>query len=132
MSHLFSAITDIFHSIYELIASFVLTIWSIISTVVDQVFGFVAGIFSLVSHAVVGVLEVVGETGKFLIGKFVSQHNTSDVHFDDEIFYLNNANECLHIGNVFVIGAIALGGFVWLRYQAQQGNTIKVGDKKLN
>jgi len=102
MSHLVSGITDIFHSIYELIASFVLTIWGIVSTIVDQVVSFVAGIFSLVSHTVVGLFEVVGETGKFLIG------------------------------NIFVIGLIGLGAFVWLRYQAQQGNTVKIGDKKLN
>jgi len=102
MSHLVSAVQDIFSSIYELIASVVTSIYSLFAGAVDIVVSFIAGIFSLISHTVVGVLDVLGETGKFIFG------------------------------NVFIILVIAGGAFVFLKYQQQQGNTVKVGDKKLN
>ncbi len=35
-------------------------------------------------------------------------------------------------GNFFVLAVIAVGAFGFLQYQRRQGNTVKVGNKKLN
>jgi len=97
-----NAIGDAFHSIYELIVSFFTTVYTLVYSLVDQVVGFVTGVISLFTHTISGVLGVAGETAQFLIG------------------------------NIFVILAIGAGGYFYLNYQKQQGNTVKVGNKKLN
>jgi len=102
MSHLVSAVTDLFHSFYELFASFFTTLFNLVYGLVDGVVSFITGVLSLFAHTVTGVLEVVGETGKFLVG------------------------------NLFFIAIIGGGAWAYLRYQKQQGNAVVVGDKKLN
>lgn len=41
-------------------------------------------------------------------------------------------DDFLWLGNIVVIALIAAGIFGYLQYQARQGRTVKVGDKKLN
>jgi hypothetical protein len=38
----------------------------------------------------------------------------------------------MHIGNLIVFMVIGLAFFGFLMFQRQQGNTVKVGNKKLN
>lgn len=35
-------------------------------------------------------------------------------------------------GNVAILAVLALGFFAFLQYQRKQGNTVQVGNKKLN
>ena len=64
-----TAVNDFVSSIYELIASFVTTFFHLIQTIFNGIIGFVTGFFNLVVGTIGSVLGVVGETGKFLIGK---------------------------------------------------------------
>ena len=64
-----SAISDFVSSIYELFASFFSTLFHLVSTIFNAVIGFFTGIFNLIVGTVGSVLEVVGETGKFLLGQ---------------------------------------------------------------
>lgn len=35
-------------------------------------------------------------------------------------------------GNIAILAVLAVGFFGFLQYQRKQGNTVKIGDKKLN
>jgi len=97
-----SAFSNFFSAIGELIASFFHTLSSLITTIISTITGLFTGVVNLVMSTVGNVLEVFGETGKFLFG------------------------------NAFLFLIIGLGAFAYLKYQAQQGKPVIVGDKKIN
>ncbi|EXM08876.1 hypothetical protein NOF04DRAFT_8379 [Fusarium oxysporum II5] len=61
-----SAISDLFSSIYELLASVFNTFYSVIHSILSAVLGFVQGLFNLIGDVVSGLVEVTGGVGKFV------------------------------------------------------------------
>lgn len=67
-----SAISDLFASFYELLASILGTMYTLVQTVVMAVVNFITGIFTLVGDVLSGFVEMAGGLGKFLASKFLS------------------------------------------------------------
>ncbi|KAH8176930.1 hypothetical protein LIA77_02012 [Sarocladium implicatum] len=61
-----SAISDLFASFYELIASVLGTMYTLVHTIVMACVNFVTGIFTLVGDVLGGFVEMAGGVGKFL------------------------------------------------------------------
>lgn len=67
-----TAITDLFASFYELLASVLGTMYTLVHTVVMACVNFVTGIFALVGDVLSGFVEMAGGVGKFLASKSLS------------------------------------------------------------
>lgn len=63
-----NAITDLFSSFYELLASIVGTIYGLISTFVMAIVNFITSIFALVGDVFKGAFDIAGGVGRFLTG----------------------------------------------------------------
>ncbi|KAK0383836.1 hypothetical protein NLU13_9747 [Sarocladium strictum] len=61
-----TAISDLFASIYELFASILGTMYSLVHAVIMAFVNFVTGIFTLAGDILGGVAEMAGGVGKFL------------------------------------------------------------------
>ncbi|KAF4943433.1 hypothetical protein FGADI_13422 [Fusarium gaditjirri] len=84
-----TAISDLFSSIYELLASVFNTFYSVIHSILSAILGFVQGFFNLIGDVVSGLVEVTGGVGKFVAS------------------------------NAAILAIGALGAFAYVRYTAQ-------------
>lgn len=110
-----SAISDLFSSFYELIASVLNAAYTIVHSIFLAVYNFVAGIFQLSGNVVEGLANVVGGVGKFIMGMF----SLLSVKFDT---LLTNT------GNIVLLSIGALAAFAFFRYTAQ-GRQVAAGKK---
>jgi hypothetical protein len=125
MAHFLNAISDFFKSIFELFASIFTTAFDIVKTFFTAIAGLFTGIVELIAHTIEGVFGVMGETGKFLIGKcFVSSSECA--------YELSQNIDLRLIGNAVIIAIIGVGALGYLKYQQQQGRPVAVNGKKLN
>lgn len=110
MSHLFSAVEDLFKSFYEMIAAVVGTIVHLGQTFVMAIVNFFTSIVRLVTDVLSGVVDVAGGVGKFIAGKYISAAHS-----------LANASAHNHcdLGNIVILGIVAAGGFLYIRAQQQ-------------
>jgi hypothetical protein len=102
-----SAISDLFSSIYELLASVFSTFYSVIHSILSAVLGFVQGLFNLIGDVVSGLVDVTGGVGKFVASEFSPPYSHSSWFTDNEI------------GNAAILAIGALGAFAYVRYTAQ-------------
>ncbi|EON95748.1 hypothetical protein UCRPA7_8887 [Phaeoacremonium minimum UCRPA7] len=97
-----TAVEDLFKSFYELFASIFNTIYNVLHAFVATIVNFFVGILNLVRDVLSGVVDIAGGLGKFVAG------------------------------NIVLIGIVAAGGYLFVRYQAQQGKPVKAQVKKTN
>lgn len=122
MTQFLSAFEDLFKSIYELFASIIGTVASVVNAFINTILGFFSGIVNLVGDVLQGAVNLVGGIGKFVTGKHcpVSADDRPRVQAND----LSKTP-----GNIVVIGIIAAGGYLYVR--SQQGKPV-VPAKKTN
>jgi len=65
-----NAITDLFKSVYELLASVLGAAYTIVHSFINGVLGLFAGFFAFVGDIGKGVFDLVGGVGKFVAGTF--------------------------------------------------------------
>lgn len=65
-----SAISDLFKSFYELLASVFGTAYAIVHSVFAAVFGFITGIFKLAGDVLGGFVDITTGVGKFIVGMY--------------------------------------------------------------
>jgi hypothetical protein len=65
-----SAVTDLFASIYELLASFLGAVYTIVHSFVMGIFNLFAGFLAFFGDIFQGVFDIVGGVGKFVAGEF--------------------------------------------------------------
>jgi hypothetical protein len=123
-----SAVTDLFSSFYELIASLVNTVYTIFSSIIQAFVGFVTGIFSLVGNVLEGAVKAVGGVGKFLAGKLFPGSGSEAVaptSWGPEMHPTN-----VFVGNVVLLGIGAAAAFVFIRYTSQGRQIAATPQKK--
>lgn len=64
-----AAISDLFHSFYELIASFFGTAYALVHSLLTAIFGFISGLFTLAGDILGGFVDITTGVGKFVVGK---------------------------------------------------------------
>ncbi|KHO01595.1 uncharacterized protein MAM_00596 [Metarhizium album ARSEF 1941] len=67
-----SAVSDLFKSIYELLASVLSAIYAVVHAAFSTVRGVIAGILSLVQSTVHEALHLTGGVGKFVASNFAA------------------------------------------------------------
>lgn len=101
--------SSIIHSLTDLVKSMVEVVWSLFTTAgelvqktVEFVLRFFSGALNLVIEFFKGLVDLAGGIVQFVLG------------------------------NIAMLAVLALAFFGFLQYQRSQGNTVKVGNKKLN
>ncbi|EPS31727.1 hypothetical protein POX_d06080 [Penicillium oxalicum] len=102
MSSIIGSVKDLIASVFEVIFSVFRGAFDLFSDLITALVHTITGFFQMVLSTIGNVFEAAGGVGKFVAS------------------------------NIVVIALIAAGIFGYLQYQARQGRTVKVGDKKLN
>lgn len=95
-----TAISDLFKSIYEVIASIVATVSHAFFAVFNLFANLVTSFVTFISDVLLGVLDIAEGLGKFVLG------------------------------NILLFALVAVGGFAFVRYQQQQKGQSKIGGAK--
>ncbi|KAF2264993.1 hypothetical protein CC78DRAFT_567975 [Lojkania enalia] len=102
MSSIISSLTDLVKSVFEVIWSFFTTAGHL----AQRTLGFMLHIFEAAINVGIeflkGLVELAGGIVQFVLG------------------------------NILILGIIVAAFFGYLQYQRKQGNTVRVGNKKLN
>ncbi len=115
-----TAIRDLFQSAYELIASVFGTVYYIFSSFFLAVSHVFREVIDLITNVFSGVLELVGGVGKFIVGECLPLMSGS---VDDDG---PRADQCdFSLGNIVLIGLVAVAGYAYVSYQKQQGRPVK-------
>jgi hypothetical protein len=93
-----NAITDLFKSVYELLASILGAAYTIVHSFVSGVLSLFAGFFAFVGDIGKGVFDLVGGVGKFVAGTFApfahvplaSALQSPILHFGLQVSYGNS------------------------------------------
>ncbi|KAF2623849.1 hypothetical protein BU25DRAFT_168264 [Macroventuria anomochaeta] len=101
--------SSIIKSLSDLFTSFVELVWSFFTTAGD----------------------LAQKTASFAL-KFFSEIIDLLVNFFEGLVGLAGGIVGFVLGNVLILGVVAAVVFGFLQYQRNQGNTVKVGNKKLN
>ena len=103
-------------------------VWSLFTTageLVQKTIQFVLHLFTGAINLVVdfgkGIVDLFGGIVSFLLGKLTLLTRLSKNDVTDSF-----------TGNVAVLAVLGLAFFGFLQYQRRQGNTVQVGNKKLN
>ncbi|KAF2705285.1 hypothetical protein K504DRAFT_494195 [Pleomassaria siparia CBS 279.74] len=102
MSSIVNSLTDLFKAIIGVFWSFFTTAAHLVENTGIFVFKSAEGVVNLILEFFKGLVELAGGIIQFIVG------------------------------NLIVLGLIAAAGFAFLQYQRKQGNTVQVGNKKLN
>ncbi|KAF1358602.1 hypothetical protein EJ07DRAFT_166839 [Lizonia empirigonia] len=102
MSSIVKSLSDVFASLLELVWSFFTTAGDLVQKTASFVLKFFSEIVDLFVNFFRGLIDLAGGVIGFVLG------------------------------NVLMLGVLAAIVFGFLQYQRNQGNTVKVGNKKLN
>ncbi|KAF1931250.1 uncharacterized protein M421DRAFT_417901 [Didymella exigua CBS 183.55] len=102
MTSIVKSLSDVFTSLVELVWSFFTTAGELVQTTASFALKFVSEIFELLMNFFRGLFDLAGGIVGFVLG------------------------------NVLMLGVLAVAIFGFLQYQRNQGKTVKVGNKKLN
>jgi phage-related protein len=69
-----TAISDLFKSFYELIASVLSAAYAVVHSTVDAVLSFITGLVTLLGDITGGVIDVTSGVGKFILGMWEKIH----------------------------------------------------------
>jgi hypothetical protein len=123
MSSIVSSLTDLVKSLVEVVWSLFTTAGELVQKTIQFVLHLFTGAINLVVDFGKGIVDLAGGIVSFLLGK--SLHTHTQLLVDEK-----DANTL--VGNVAVLAVLALGFFAFLQFQRKQGNTVQVGNKKLN
>ncbi|KAF2753332.1 hypothetical protein EJ05DRAFT_490054 [Pseudovirgaria hyperparasitica] len=102
MAAIISSIKDLIASIFEVIGSIFKTAFNAVEGILRLAVNTVMSVVNMFLDLITGSLKAMGSVGEFILGNF------------------------------FAILIVAVGIFGFIAYQNRQGNSIKVGNKKLN
>ncbi|KAK3214764.1 hypothetical protein GRF29_19g1192282 [Pseudopithomyces chartarum] len=102
MSSIISSLTDLAKSLVEVVWSLFTTAGDLAQKTIEFVLRFFTGALNLVIEFFKGLVDLAGGIVQFVLG------------------------------NVAMLAILAVAFFGFLQYQRNQGNTVKVGNKKLN
>ncbi|KAJ8114098.1 hypothetical protein OPT61_g3936 [Boeremia exigua] len=102
MSSIVKSLSDVFTSLLELVWSFVTTAGDLVQKTASFVLKFFSEVIDLFVNFFRGLVDLAGGIVGFVLG------------------------------NILMLGVLAAIVFGFLQYQRNQGNTVKVGNKKLN
>ncbi|CAI6342503.1 unnamed protein product [Periconia digitata] len=102
MSAIVKSLSDLVYSLFEVVASFFTTAGHLAQNTFEFALKFLNGALALVVDFFKGLVELAGGIVGFVLG------------------------------NLAILAVLAIGSFAFLQYQRKQGNTVKVGNKKLN
>ncbi|KAJ4361481.1 hypothetical protein N0V95_001818 [Ascochyta clinopodiicola] len=102
MSSIIKSLSDVFTSLLELVWSFFTTAGDLVQKTASFVLKFFSEIIDLFVNFFRGLIDLAGGIVGFVLG------------------------------NVLMLGVLAAVVFGFLQYQRNQGNTVRVGNKKLN
>jgi hypothetical protein len=135
MSSIIASIKDVFASVLELIWSFFTTAGDLIQATASFVVRSFEELVSLVLNFFKGLVHLTGDLGSFVAGKShilqpcaVNVGTFAWLRF--AAFYRQYTKR--ELGNIVILAVLGLAVFGFLTYQRNQGNQVKVGNKKLN
>ncbi|KAF2998228.1 hypothetical protein E8E13_005548 [Curvularia kusanoi] len=102
MSSIIKSLSDVFTSLVELVWSFFTTAGDLVQKTASFVLKFFSEVFDLLVNFFRGLIDLAGGIVGFVLG------------------------------NILMLGVLAAIVLGFLQYQRNQGNTVKVGNKKLN
>ncbi|UPX20250.1 uncharacterized protein EKO05_0010490 [Ascochyta rabiei] len=102
MPSIVKSLSDVFTSLLELVWSFFTTAGDLVQKTASFILKFFSEIIGLFVNFFRGLVDLAGGIVGFVLG------------------------------NVLMLGVLAAVAFGFLQYQRNQGNTVKVGNKKLN
>lgn len=117
MSSIVKSLSDVFTSLLELVWSFFTTAGDLVQKTASFVLKFFSEIVDLFVNFFRGLIDLAGGVIGFVLGRSTLQSCSSTLTVS---------------GNVLMLGVLAAIVFGFLQYQRNQGNTVKVGNKKLN
>jgi hypothetical protein len=124
--------SSIVSSLSDLVKSMVEVVWSLFTTagqLVEKTIQFVLHLFTSAINLVIefgkGLVDLFGGIVSFLLGK--SRH----LPLPEPAYNTDNSNRN-GVGNLAILAVLGLAFFGFLQYQRRQGNTVQVGNKKLN
>jgi hypothetical protein len=121
MSSIVSSLSDLVKSLVEVVWSLFTTAGELVQKTIQFVLHLFTGAINLVVEFGKGIVDLFGGIVSFLLG--MSTHTAQPR--EDEA-----ANR--FTGNIAVLAVLGLAFFGFLQYQRRQGNTVQVGNKKLN
>ena len=124
MSSIISSLTDLAKSLVEVVWSLFTTAGDLVQKTIEFVLRFFTGALNLVIEFFKGLVDLAGGIVQFVLGKrarpFLMLIEGMGVLTD------------VTVGNIAMLAILAVAFFGFLQYQRNQGNTVKVGNKKLN
>ena len=120
MSSIVKSLNDVFTSLLELVWSFFTTAGDLVQKTISFVLKFFSEIVDLFVNFFRGLIDLAGGIVGFVLGMLLPQLHT------------DNGSALITTGNILMLGVLAAVVFGFLQYQRNQGNTVKVGNKKLN
>lgn len=127
MASIIQSVTHLFQSMVEVLWSFVATAGQLVEKTFEFVLRSFNELFSLALNFVKGLVDLAGGLASFLLGKSHACEKRSACVREERACVLTGVT-----GNVVILGVLGAGAFAFLQYQRKQGNTVQVGNKKLN
>ena len=129
MSAIVKSISDLIGSLFEVVGSLFTTAGDLILQTFHFAFKFFSGTVNLIIDFFKGLVDLAGGIAGFILGKrFVSIARNCSVA--DPCTEFDSDDSCT--GNIAILAVLAVASVAFLQFQRKQGNTVKVGNKKLN
>ncbi len=120
MSSIVKSLSDVFTSLVELVWSFFTTAGDLVQKTASFVLKFFSEVIDLFVNFFRGLIDLAGGIVGFVLGELMW------------LTLIHKRRSLTSVGNVLMLGVLAAIVFGFLQYQRNQGNTVKVGNKKLN
>ncbi|KZM24965.1 hypothetical protein ST47_g3908 [Ascochyta rabiei] len=120
MPSIVKSLSDVFTSLLELVWSFFTTAGDLVQKTASFILKFFSEIIGLFVNFFRGLVDLAGGIVGFVLGRSSLQPLSLVI------------SKLIVTGNVLMLGVLAAVAFGFLQYQRNQGNTVKVGNKKLN
>jgi len=121
MSSIVSALSDLVKSLVEVVWSFFTTAGELVQKTIQFFLHLFSGCINLVVDFGKGLVDLAGGIASFILGKSLPFPKSTSMN-----------DLTLALGNIAILAVISVAFFGFLQYQRKQGNTVQVGNKKLN
>lgn len=120
MSSIVSSLSDLVKSLVEVVWSLFTTAGELVEKTIQFVLHLFTGAINLVVEFGKGLVDLFGGIVSFVLGKSGCTTDAGRVDADRMA------------GNIAILAVLGVAFFGFLQYQRKQGNTVQVGNKKLN